>query len=67
MGAPKAMGDIMNELGERIRNNGSTIETTPKITKEILKEYIVGPSKEINLINSFLSTLKRQMEPMLRN
>jgi hypothetical protein len=37
---------------------------TPKITKEVLKEHIVGPSKEINLINSFFSTLKREMGPM---
>lgn len=35
-----------------------------RITKGILKEYIVGPSRDISMINSFLSTLKRDMGPM---
>jgi hypothetical protein len=66
MGAPRPMTNILNELEESIRNKGITIGMTPRITKEILKEYIASPSKEINLINSFLSTLKREMGPMPR-
>jgi hypothetical protein len=64
MGARRPMINILNELEDNIRNKGSTIRTMPRITKEILKEYIVGTSKEINLINSLLSTLKREMDPM---
>jgi hypothetical protein len=37
-----------------------------KITK-VLKEYIVGPFKETNMINSFSSTLKIEMGPFLRS
>jgi hypothetical protein len=35
-----------------------------RVTKGILKEYIYGPSIDIIMINSFLSTLKRDMGPM---
>jgi hypothetical protein len=58
------MKNVLNELEESIRGKGITIGMTPRISKEVLKEYIAIPSKEINLINSFLSTLKRGMGPM---
>jgi len=38
---------------------------TPNITKEIVKEYIDDPSKEINLKKSFLSTLSREIGTVL--
>jgi hypothetical protein len=38
-----------------------------RVTKDVLKEHIAGPYRYINLINSFLSTLKREMVPMTRD
>jgi hypothetical protein len=39
----------------------------PWVTKEDLKEHIVGPSKDVNFIHSFFSILKREMGPMTRD
>jgi hypothetical protein len=66
-GSPRPMINVLNELEEIIRGKGIAIGITPKISKEALKEHIANPSKEINLINSFLSTLKRGVAPCLRN
>jgi hypothetical protein len=60
MGSPRPMAYILNELEDNIKNKGSVIWMTPKFTKEVLKGHIVGPSKEINLINLFLKFLKKR-------
>jgi hypothetical protein len=39
----------------------------PMITKDILEEHIIEPSKDINLINSFASTLRREMGLVFRD
>jgi hypothetical protein len=49
------------ELEESIRGKGNTIGITPIISKEVLIECIANPSREIKLINYFLTTLKRGM------
>jgi hypothetical protein len=60
------MTNVLNELEEIIRGKRIAIGITPRISKETLKEYIANPSKEINLINLFLSTLKRGVGPMAK-
>jgi hypothetical protein len=61
---PKSIYEILIELEDNIKNKGIMVGMVPKITKDILKEHIIGPSKEINLINSFFSTFKREMGPI---
>jgi hypothetical protein len=67
IGAPRPMDEILIKLDDNINNKGILIGMVTIITKDILKENIVGPSKYINLINSFGSTLKREMGPMSRD
>jgi hypothetical protein len=64
MGASRHVKDVLKKLEESIRSKGITVGMFPKISKEVLKEYITIPSKEINLINFFLRTLKRGTRPM---
>jgi hypothetical protein len=64
MGSPQPMMDVFNELEEIIRGKGIASKITPRISKEALENHIEYPLKEINLINSFLSMLKRGVGPM---
>jgi len=66
MGSPQPMIDVLNELENIIRGKGIVIEITHRISKEALEEHSANISKEISLINSFLSTIKRGVEPMFR-
>jgi hypothetical protein len=67
MGTQRPMTYVLNKLEESFRNKGMIkIGITPKISKEVLKEYIAFHSKEINSIISFFSTLKRGKGPIKR-
>jgi hypothetical protein len=63
----RPIDEILTELEGHIKKRGIVIGMVTGITKEILKNHIVGPSKDINLINSFLSTLKIEIGPMSRD
>jgi hypothetical protein len=45
MDSPRSIAETLKEFEESINTKGSLIRMIPKITKEILKEQIVGPSK----------------------
>jgi hypothetical protein len=50
---------------ERIINQKKvSISMTSNITKEVLMEHVYIPLKEINLINSYINTLKDGMGPI---
>jgi hypothetical protein len=64
MDSPRPMMDVLNELEEMIIGKGIAMGINHKIYKEVVKEHIANPFKEISFIDSFLSTLKKGMALM---
>jgi hypothetical protein len=65
-GCTKTHNKYLKLIGGKHKEQRKHSWNDPKTTKKILKEYIDGPSKEINLINYFLRTLKRETGPIPR-
>jgi hypothetical protein len=61
MGVPRHKEQILVELEESVDSIGILIGMVTRVTKDTIKELIVGPSGDINFTNSCFSTLKREM------
>jgi hypothetical protein len=57
MGAPRSIDQILAELEDHINSKGIVIGMVTRVTKDVLKEHIVGSSRDMNFINYFISTL----------
>jgi hypothetical protein len=67
MSVPRPIEQVLVELEDHILSRWILIRMVTQVSKLVLKEHIVGPSRDINFINSFFSTLKRDMGPMTRD
>jgi hypothetical protein len=63
---PRLTVEKLEKLEGIIHQKSISMGITSKITKEVLMEYIVTPSTDIDLINSYINTLKNSVSPMKR-